>query len=227
MYNKLKWCKIISNMTISSISKKHLIILGILPVTEQHFPFKLRKYQSLLNRIHVIFVFAMLIGYASTAQSFIWFKAQTFAEYFAVLFFLVVTTFHIALYTALIWKRSNLSQFIDDVENVMDESKFISIECILNWLEYLFIELYYELYLFFLIFLFWNPEEIARKAKLIVFFSGIQNPIVCFFYLENIEKAEIFARTLWNTNVVFIQLFAFSNILMSFFFYFTSDYSGD
>lgn len=110
-------------MKILNLTKWHLKMIGIFPV--QNFPFKLREYQQFINRIHTILILLILISYTSSVECFLWFKAKTFVEYSEGAFYVSVSSLVVALYLALLWKKSELINFIEYLEIVAEQRKLI------------------------------------------------------------------------------------------------------
>lgn len=110
-------------MAILTISKENLIILGILPM--QNFSPKLQKYQTFINRIHTRLLFVFLFFYITSVGGFILFKAKDFNEYSEATFYVSVSTLSLTLYSVLFWKKSDLNNFIEDLENIIEQSKQI------------------------------------------------------------------------------------------------------
>lgn len=111
-------------MAFLATVKKHFVILGIMPII---VPLKVRKYQSLFNRIHVFFMFVFLVSFANAVQYFAIFEANTFSDYSDAIFFNSVTSLHLALYAFLQWKRTDLLNLIHDLDRASEESELILI----------------------------------------------------------------------------------------------------
>ena len=109
-------------MAFLATVKKHFVILGIMPII---IPLKVRKYQSLINRIHVIFMFIFLVSFANAVQYFAIFEAKTFSDYSKAIFFNSVTSLHLALYAILQWKRTDLLDLIHDLDRASEKSESI------------------------------------------------------------------------------------------------------
>lgn len=110
-------------MPIILTPKFHLTILGIFPVPEQQFPEFFRKYHLVFNRVHISFVVMMLMGYVSSVLIFLFQKASTVYEYSEGALFSSVTIFRATLYFLLISKKSNLSSLMDELAEIVDNSK--------------------------------------------------------------------------------------------------------
>lgn len=107
-------------MKILNLTKWHLKMIGIFPV--QNLPSNLREYQPLINRIHTIFILLELISYTTSVECFFWFKAKTFIEYSEGAFYVSVSSLVVALYSALLWKKSELINFIQYLEMIAEQS---------------------------------------------------------------------------------------------------------
>lgn len=103
--------------------KKSLIIVGILPIQEKNLPKNLRKYQTLINWAHIIFMISWLMCYLLSVLGFLFLRAKTFGEYSESALFCVVTIMRFTLYIILVCQKSKLITVMDDLEKFMEKRK--------------------------------------------------------------------------------------------------------
>lgn len=101
---------------------KNLMIAGILPWSEQHLPFKLRKFS--LHQIQFPLGTISQITYISSIVCFVLFQAKTFAEYAEVALFLVSACIELFFYIRFEFNSSKVSQLLTDLDENIELSKF-------------------------------------------------------------------------------------------------------
>lgn len=111
-------------MAFLSTAKQYLRILGILPLLERNLPLSLRQYRTELNFAHILSGVVCLLLYFSSVLCFLMFEAKTFAEFSEAALFCAVTLARITFYFILVWKKSELSALISDVEEIIQKSEF-------------------------------------------------------------------------------------------------------
>lgn len=102
--------------------KKNFMIAGIL-VSEECLPIILRKYKSIINRVHIALVIIHLMLYLLSMLYFVLYQTQTFAEYAHAIIFFACDFVLMLFYTCFVWHSSKVSQIITGLENTIEQSK--------------------------------------------------------------------------------------------------------
>lgn len=110
-------------MSILRNVRKSLIIVGILPIQEKNLPKNLRKYQTLINWVHIIFMISWLMCYLLSVLGFLFLRGKTFGEYSESGLFCVVTIMRFTLYIILVCQKSKLITVMDDLEKIIEKRK--------------------------------------------------------------------------------------------------------
>lgn len=118
------YCDTIFKAMALRIAKIYLRMFGVFPIPKENLPSSLRKYQMLLNFLHILFVMICLnVLYVSVLAHFMAFKAKTLIIFFQATFFISVALMRVALYVLILVKRTELSKFMNDLEQMVEMSK--------------------------------------------------------------------------------------------------------
>ena len=104
--------------------KIYLKCFGIFSIPKQSLPTALRRYQMFINSLHIIFTGVSLLLYLSALAYFLVFKAKTLVIIFQAIFFTTVTLMRVTLYFLIIYKRTQLSVLMDDLEQMVQIREF-------------------------------------------------------------------------------------------------------
>lgn len=99
------------------------MVIGVRPVPEQNFPSFLRNSRKAFNSVHILFLFLSLVTYNISIFCFLMFNATSFTQFSEAGLFYLVGYLHLSFYTVSIWKRSKILSFIDDIEEIIRQSK--------------------------------------------------------------------------------------------------------
>lgn len=110
-------------MLIFSTVKWQLTMIGVIPIPEERLPSTFRSFQTPINWIHIIFVWFSLFTFTFSPLLFLFFKACNFTEASEAVFTVSVAVLDLILYSIFIWKRTELLDFIDELENILEIRK--------------------------------------------------------------------------------------------------------
>lgn len=111
-------------MVFLNTAKKYLRVLGILPLLERSLPLSLREFRTQLNVAHISSGVVCLLLYLLSVVCYLLFEAKTFAEFSEASLFLAITLARNTFYFVLVWKKTELSTLISDVEEIIQKSEF-------------------------------------------------------------------------------------------------------
>lgn len=116
-------------MVLVSVLKLNFKIFGIIPISEENLPVKLKKYNSVINQVHVAFVFIHLACLNVSVIYFLFFEPEkTFMEENESKIFFLWFILCIVIYMILIWKRSQLFALTTEFEILIEKSMFNAFE---------------------------------------------------------------------------------------------------
>lgn len=104
-------------------TRNYLTVIGVRPVPEQNFPSFLRNSRKAFNSVHILFLFLSFVTYNISIFCFLMFEATSFTQFSEAGLFYLVGYLHLSFYTVSIWKRSKILSFIDDIEEIIRQSK--------------------------------------------------------------------------------------------------------
>lgn len=108
-------------MALFSSAKESLTFVGILAVPREKLPKILRKYQSVINCAHVIFVLGSIMIYFCLSLHFLVFKANTVSNYFESGSFCVLNIMRIIVYLNLYLEIKKMSDLWNDLETTVNK----------------------------------------------------------------------------------------------------------
>ena len=111
--------------------ERNFMISGIQAVPEQYLPPKLKKYQSIIRRVHLTLGLLSLVSWLCSMACFVLFKAKTFADYAEGAMFFVGVLFLITFHTSFVWQSSEVSGILTDLKNTVEQSG-LKMESIIN-----------------------------------------------------------------------------------------------
>lgn len=104
-----------------SSAKMYMRMFGIFPMSDLPSPF--RSCSLLMNFIHIGLTAGCFILYVICLTHFLIVKVKSYSALFISLFFLVVGLMRLLLYFLILWKKSALLVFMNDLEKVIEKSK--------------------------------------------------------------------------------------------------------
>lgn len=110
-------------MVVLATTKKILIILGILPVSEVELLQKLLKYQWIINKMNILLYVSLLILGNFSVLFYFLFRASATGEYFETGLVFVLFTLRLTLYVTLHVKKTELIAILGDFEDFFEKSK--------------------------------------------------------------------------------------------------------
>lgn len=122
----VSWNRVISRwskMDILKTAKFHLRVLGCLPI-DWIPPFSCSK--SLLNRIHICLIFALLIQNLASTIWFWQFEAKSSNDNSNSKFFCLRSFLCLVLYSRLVWQRHRINRLFCSLEETITKSKWIT-----------------------------------------------------------------------------------------------------
>lgn len=111
--------------TLASV-KGDLTVLGIVPVTGDMLPSYLHSLIPIINLIYPLCWFLAVLTYNLTVLCYIVFKAETFMEYADCGFCFSVSFLHVVSYVILFQTRLELFALFEDLNAMVQKSKFKS-----------------------------------------------------------------------------------------------------
>lgn len=112
-----------SEMDILKTAKFHLRVLGCLPMPiDWTLPFSCSK--SLINRIHICVVFALLIQNLASTIWFWQFEAKSSNDNSSSKFFCLRSFLCLVLYSLLVWQRHKINRLFCSLEETIAQSKW-------------------------------------------------------------------------------------------------------
>lgn len=123
-------------MLILKMARKCLKFLGIIPFSEEYLPTKFQKHKLLINCIHLILVLILLLQFFCSVIYFYLFESKTFAEYHESVVIMLYIIFELIICLVLIWKRSQLISFMENLGEVIKRSKkyYLNIHKLITYL---------------------------------------------------------------------------------------------
>ena len=125
---KIKFLIIVASLIMI---ERSFMVSGIQAVPEQYLPPKLKKYQSIIRRVHLTLGLLSLVSWLCSMACFVLFKAKTFNDYSEVATFFVGVLFLITFHTSFVWQSSEVSGILTDLKNTVEQSG-LKMESIIN-----------------------------------------------------------------------------------------------
>lgn len=110
-------------MLFLASTKKLLTIVGIRPIPTANLPSILKNHRMVINRAHIALVVAFLVTYNISITFFLLFEAATFTQVSESVMFYLVSYLHLSFYSISIWKQSQIVNYMDDFERIVQESE--------------------------------------------------------------------------------------------------------
>lgn len=104
--------------------RNNLAILGVLAIPIRALPSKLLAHKSIMDGAYTTIIAFWLICYCVSMWCFVSFKAQTIDDYLEGLLFCTISTVRLVLYLTVILNKFDLSLLMDDLEKIIESSKF-------------------------------------------------------------------------------------------------------
>lgn len=111
-------------MFILQTMRKYFIILGIIPMAKHKLPIKLQTFQWQLNCLHIILVMILLISFDVSIVWFLLMEKETFAQHYEAILFSSGVSYLNIVYWILIWQRSKLHSFIEELEQLITKRMY-------------------------------------------------------------------------------------------------------
>lgn len=163
------------------------------PIWKLKLPNLFRNYQTLINCMHSLFVISSFVTFSTSILLFMMFDAISFTQFSEASMFYMVSYMHMSFYSISIWKRSKILNFMTDLERIIEKS--ISNRRKLNW------------------------RVIELKTQFI-FISGYGNANNESIYSRESRSSDVLSKYLWNSMVIFAELFIFPSTIVSYYKYY-------
>lgn len=105
------------------IIERGFMVSGIVSVPEQYLPPKLRKYHSIIGRVHLTLGLASYTSLLCSILCFLLFRAKTFADYVEVATFVVGTFIVMSFYASFAWQSSKISEDLANLKTTVEQSE--------------------------------------------------------------------------------------------------------
>lgn len=112
-----------NRISVLESAKLHLKVLGCLPlpIDQQKWPLRFRKIP--INKIHIGFVYLVLILNLLSTCCFYIDKIETFIDFSESVFWISRAILSLVLYSMFIWHKSDFIDLFNEVEDIVDKSE--------------------------------------------------------------------------------------------------------
>lgn len=103
--------------------ERGFMVSGIKAVPEQYLPSKLKRYQSIIHRVHFTIGLISVLSWLCSVTCFIWFKAKTFLDYAEVSTFFVGAFDMLSFYTYFAWQSVEVLEMMTNMKSTVEQSE--------------------------------------------------------------------------------------------------------